>query len=147
MHIRTASCFFFFMLCLVLLPAFLCAQAAHCAVRKSPFRISMESGSKIYAVRCASCHQADGLGSSNTTFPLNGVDVSGDKIKLIAVVIKGQSTQKEVNGKTDQKIMPPNPDIGDQDIADVLTYIRNSFGNKASSVKESEVKSARGKLN
>ena len=75
------------------------------------------------------------------------MDVSGDKIKLIAVVIKGQSTQKEVNEKTDQKIMPPNPDIGNQDIADVLTYIRNSFGNKASSVKESEVKSARGKLN
>jgi mono/diheme cytochrome c family protein len=147
MHNRTTYCFSFFMLCLFLSPAFLTAQAAHCAVRKSPFRISMESGSKIYSGRCASCHQSDGLGSSNTNFPLNGVDISGDKIKLIAVVIKGKSTQKEVNGKVDQKIMPPNPDIRNQDIADVLTYIRNSFGNKASSVKESEVKSARGKLN
>jgi mono/diheme cytochrome c family protein len=147
MHIRTASCFFYFVLCFVFLPTFLCAQAAHCAVRKSPFRISMESGNKIYTIRCASCHNADGLGSSSTTFPLKGEDVSGDKIKLITVVIKGQLTQKEANGNTDQKIMPPNPDIGDQDVADVLTYIRNSFGNKASSVKESEVKSARGKLN
>jgi mono/diheme cytochrome c family protein len=147
MHIGTASRFSFLMLCIVFSPALLCAQAAHCAVRKSPFRISMESGSKIYTARCASCHQADGLGSSSTNFSLSGADVSGDKNRLIAVVIKGQSTQKDVTGKVDQKIMPPNPDIRDQDVADVLTYIRNSFGNKASSVKESEVKSARGKLN
>ena len=37
--------------------------------------------------------------------------------------------------------MPPNPGLSDQEIADVLTYIRNSFGNKASAVKVSEVKS------
>ena len=42
--------------------------------------------------------------------------------------------------------MPPNPEMSDQEIADVLTYIRNSFGNKASAVKVSEVKSARSKL-
>ncbi len=42
--------------------------------------------------------------------------------------------------------MPPNPVIKDQEIADVLTYIRNSFGNKASTVKESEVKSVRSKM-
>jgi mono/diheme cytochrome c family protein len=42
--------------------------------------------------------------------------------------------------------MPPNPEMKDQQIADVLTYIRNSFGNKAASVKASDVKAVRSKL-
>jgi len=42
--------------------------------------------------------------------------------------------------------MPANSALKDQEIADVLTFIRNSFGNKASSVKVTDVKSARKKL-
>jgi len=43
-------------------------------------------------------------------------------------------------------VMPPNSGLNDQEIADVLTYIRNSFGNKTSAVKVSEVKSASSNL-
>jgi mono/diheme cytochrome c family protein len=105
----------------------------------------MDSGKKIYAVQCLNCHQADGMGSINFNPPLIGKAVLEDKKKLIEIVIKGQ-VNEEINGKTYQKGMPPNHELKDQEIADVLTYIRSSFGNKASAVKLSEVKSARIKL-
>ena len=149
MKIKIWLLFSFFIFCMVLAPAFLNAQGNHqgnhCAVQKSPYRLSMDSGKKIYASLCLNCHQAEGTGSLNFNPPLNGKGVSEDKQKLIEIVIRGQANE-EINGKSYQKVMPPNPELKDQEVADVLTYIRNSFGNKASSVKVSEVKSARSKL-
>jgi mono/diheme cytochrome c family protein len=142
----SAAFFYLFIFGLVCSPAFLKAQSNHCAVKKSPFRISMDSGKVIYARQCLACHQADGLGASNMNPPLNGKDVSGDKDRLIEIVIKGLATHQEIDGNKYQNVMPPHPEMKDKEIADVLTYIRNSFGNKASSVKASEVKSTRGKL-
>lgn len=137
-------------LILLCIPVFLAAQSGregnHCAVKKSPYRISMDSGKVIYSKQCLSCHQPDGLGVSNVNPPLNVKLVTGDKAKLIGIIINGQNTHAELNGITYQNTMPANPDIKDQEIAYVLTYIRNSFGNKASAVKESEVTSTRSKL-
>jgi mono/diheme cytochrome c family protein len=146
MKIFSTAFFFFLFFCLLSSPVFLKAQSNHCAVRKSPFRISMDSGKVIYARLCLACHQADGLGASNMNPPLNGKDVSGDKNKLIEIVIKGLATHQEIDGNKYQNVMPPHPEMKDREIADVLTYIRNSFGNKASAVKVSEVKSIRSKL-
>jgi mono/diheme cytochrome c family protein len=127
-------------------PVLLMAQAAHCAVKKSPFRISMDSGKVVYAGQCLVCHQADGLGVSNMNPPLTGKQVSGDKSKLISIVITGLATHQEIEGQSYPNVMPANPNMKDEEIADVLTYIRNSFGNKATSVKTSEVKTTRSKL-
>jgi len=138
--------FTFLIFCLVFTPAFLKAQGNHCAVKKSPFRISMDSGKVVYAKQCLACHQADGLGVPNMNPPLNGKDVLGDKSKLIEIVIKGLIAHQEIDGQAYQNVMPAHPEMKDSQIADVLTYIRNSFGNKASSVKLSEVKSTRSKL-
>jgi mono/diheme cytochrome c family protein len=118
----------------------------HCAIQKSPFRISMDSGKVVYSNQCLSCHLADGMGITGFNPPLSGKLVSGEKTKLISIIINGQNTHEEINGKIFQNTMPANLEIKDQEIADVLTFIRNSFGNKASSVKVSEVKSARKKL-
>jgi mono/diheme cytochrome c family protein len=52
----------------------------------------------------------------------------------------------EIDGDKFHSVMPPHPDLTDQQIADLLTYVRNSFGNKASAVRVSEVKAARAKL-
>jgi mono/diheme cytochrome c family protein len=136
---------------LINIPALSTAQSDrsgnHCAVQKSPFRVSMDSGKVIYSNQCLSCHQANGLGIPGINPPLNGKGVTGDKIKLINIVIKGQDTHEELNGIIYQNPMPANSVIKDQEIADVLTYIRNSFGNKASTIKVTDVKSARKKLN
>jgi len=135
---------------LLSVPVFLVAQSGregnHCAVKKSPYRVSMDSGKVVYKKQCLSCHQEDGLGISDVNPPLNVKIVTGDKMKLIGIIINGQNTHEELNGRIYQNTMLANPDIKDQEIANVLTYIRNSFGNKASAVKESEVKSTRSKL-
>jgi hypothetical protein len=78
--------------------------------------------------------------------PLNGKLVTGDKMKLIEFVLNSQHENDTVSNKPDKNSMYGNIAVDDQEVAWVLTYIRNSFGNKASSVKVSEVKSARRKL-
>ena len=119
----------------------------HCAVQKSPFRVSMDSGKVVYVNQCLSCHQANGSGISGVNPPLNGKAVTGDKTKLIGIIFSGKSPYETTNSKLDKNIMHGNAEMKDLEVAYVLTFIRNSFGNKASSVKESEVKSARKKLN
>jgi mono/diheme cytochrome c family protein len=135
----------FLLYILVGIPVFSSAQTArggnHCAVQKSPYRLSMDSGKMIYSSHCLSCHQADGQGVANTSPPLDKKIVSGDKKNLIEILIRGQI--KKEGGEVYQHGMPPDPGMKDQEIADVLTYIRNSFGNKASMIKVSEVESAR----
>ena len=134
---------FFFLSCL---PVLLIAQENHGVVKKSPYRNSMDSGKKIYTVQCLACHQADGLGAPPMNPPLTGKQIQSEKKKLIEIVIKGLATHEEIDGVSYENVMPPHPEIKDQEIADVLTYVRNSFGNKASSVKVSEVKSVRSKM-
>jgi len=135
---------------LINIPAILKAQSDregnHCAVQKSPYKISMDSGKVVYSNKCLSCHQANGLGIDRINPPLNGKLVTGDKTKLIGIIINGQSSHDVIDGKPYQNTMHANAEIKDQEIAYVLTFIRNSFGNKASSVKVSEVKSVRKKL-
>jgi mono/diheme cytochrome c family protein len=146
MTIKLRKVSFFIFLLLLLGMVRVSAQENHCVVKKSPYRLSMDSGKKIYTLQCLTCHQADGLGAEPINPPLTGKQVSGDKKKLIEIVIRGLNTHEEIDGVKYQNVMPPNPEIKDQQIADVLTYIRNSFGNKAASVKVSEVKAVRGKL-
>jgi mono/diheme cytochrome c family protein len=132
----------------LLLPARMKAQEGnHCAVKKSPFRISMEAGNKIFISQCTSCHPADSLKSSGSALVLSGKGVSGDKEKMVVIMIRGHAIAESGNGNNSRGSMPAHPDMKDQDIADVLTFIRNSFGNKESPVKVSDVKSARSKLN
>jgi mono/diheme cytochrome c family protein len=119
----------------------------HCAVQKSPFRVSMDSGKVVYVNQCLSCHQANGSGVPGINPALYGKEVTGDKTKLIGIIINGRNPQAATDGKLNKDTMHGNIEMEDQEVAYVLTYIRNSFGNKASFVKLSEVKSARKKLN
>lgn len=100
----------------------------------------------MYGVNCLACHQADGYGVGNLNPPLAGTSwVLGNKNPLIQMVLKGSKGQVEIDGETFSNAMPAQAHLTDQEIADVLTYIRNSFGNKASVVTPAEVKSARAK--
>ncbi len=142
--LRTTSVIFCFSLFSFSLKA---QDGNHCGVRKSAYRLSLDSGKRVYVLLCMSCHQPDGIGVPKIGPSLNTKTVVGDKKKIIELVIRGSSVSKEMNDAAYNKIMPPNPKISDQEIADVLTYIRNSFGNKASVVKVSDVKLVRDKLN
>lgn len=71
------------------------------------------------------------------------VYVLGDKKRLVGIVLNGMDEPLEIDGETYSNVMAPHEFLKDQEIADVLTYVRNSFGNKASAVTAAEVKAIR----
>jgi len=108
----------------------------------------MVRGKKVYNLYCLSCHAADGSGMENLNPPLiKTKGVTGDKSKLIGIILKGMNVHEPINGKVYTNTMAPLDYLTDQQISDVLTYIRKSFGNKASAVTPGEVKAEREKLN
>ena len=107
---------------------------------------SIAAGKKVYMQYCLTCHQADGGGVQRLNPPLTKTDyVLGDKARLIKIILNGFNEDVEINGETYSNAMPPHNFLKDQEIADVLTYVRNSFGNKATAVKVAEVKNLRTK--
>jgi mono/diheme cytochrome c family protein len=104
----------------------------------------MEAGKKVYDQYCIVCHQADGAGVPNAFPPLIQTDwVQGDKTRLIEIVLNGLTGEIEVNGETYNSAMTPHDFLSDQEVADVLTYVRSSFGNDADAVSAEEVAAVR----
>src|ERR1700743_1312043 len=102
------------------------------------------NGKAVYSKICITCHMADGLGVQNMNPPLvKTTYVLRNKAKLISIVLNGFNESVEIDGSTYSNIMPSQDFLKDQEIADVLTYVRNSFGNKASAVTLADVKKAR----
>lgn len=100
---------------------------------------------------CFTCHQANGEGLAGQFPPLAGSDwVLGDKGRLIKISMYGLMGEIEVNGVKYNNVMaPPGIPPGsltDEQIANVLTYIRNDWGNSASAVSPEEVASVRASL-
>jgi mono/diheme cytochrome c family protein len=138
---KTAALFLLFVLALFSLQAQVHKQAVsqHTLLLRSIAR-----GKGIYVQNCLSCHQADGHGLGNMNPPLIQTPyVLGDKVKLITIVLNGFNEDVEINDKKYQNTMPAHDFLKDQQIADVLTYIRNNFTNKASRVSVGEVKKVR----
>lgn len=105
-------------------------------------------GEKIYSTYCASCHQQDGKGAPGRYPPLAGTDwVTGDKERLINLLLAGLEGPIEVNGENYNAVMPQHSFLTDREAAEVLTYIRQSFGNDASAITEKEVTKIRDQLN
>jgi len=104
-------------------------------------------GKKVYDSVCLACHMADGSGVPGMHPPLAETDwVTGDKERLIKLTLEGMSGKIEVKGEEYNSIMPPHSHLTNKQIADVLTYIRGSFGNNASEVTVEEVQEVRNSL-
>lgn len=132
-----------FLFCVLLM-----SQKKPASSYQNKLEASIERGKKVYTERCLTCHQADGGGVQNMNPPLTKTKwVLGDKTKLIQIVLKGLSTGVEIDGDSYHNVMASHADLSDLQIADVLTYVRNSFGNKAKAVTEAEVKAVRTKTN
>ena len=107
---------------------------------------SIKRGSVVYNQFCLACHQANGGGVPNLNPPLIKTKfVLGNKKELAKIILKGLSGEIEISGEVYNNVMPPHNFLTDQQIADVLTFVRNSFGNKASAVTVAEVKAQRAK--
>jgi glucose/arabinose dehydrogenase/mono/diheme cytochrome c family protein len=109
-------------------------------------RERLEAGAQLYDTYCAACHQRDGKGDGARFPPLEATRwVSGNKERLIDLVLNGIEGPIEVNGRTYSGVMPGNAFLSDEEVAQILTYIRQTFGNFASGVSASEVAAVRGR--
>jgi len=97
---------------------------------------SFETGGTIYAQACAACHQPDGNGLPVVFPPLAGSDwVTGDETRLALVVLHGLMGPILVNDEPWDGVMPgQGAMLTDRQIADVLTFVRASWGNDAGPV-------------
>ena len=105
-------------------------------------------GEQIYEMACLPCHQPEGKGLPGVYPPLAGSDwVRGDKSRLIKIVLHGLDGPITVAGQPFVMQNPvPMPAFGgldDQQIADVLSFIRSEFGQKSSATTAAEVKAVR----
>jgi mono/diheme cytochrome c family protein len=117
------------------------------AQRRPTLQLQMERGEAVYSQHCLACHQVNGAGVGGMNPPLIKTRwVLGDRTPLIQVLLKGMTGQMDINGDAYGNVMAPQSNLTDQQIADVLTYVRNSFGNKATAVTVAQVKAARAQL-
>lgn len=103
---------------------------------------TMQRGKQIYESYCKTCHQANGQGIPGVYPPVAQSDYLKDKQKVIHALVFGLSGPITVNGKKFNGVMPPAP-YNDQDLAAVLTYVYNSFGNPGGVVTPEEVAAVR----
>jgi nitrite reductase (NO-forming) len=99
----------------------------------------MEKGKQVFSQTCINCHQSEGQGIPNVFPPLAKSDfLMKDKMKSISIVTKGLNGPITVNGKKYNSVMPP-VNINNEQTAAVLTYVRNSWGNKGDNVSVEDV--------
>ena len=97
-------------------------------------------GQNIYNTYCAPCHQGNGKGAEGRFPPLAGTSwVSGNKSRLINIILNGMEGNIDVNGVGYNGTMPKHNFLNDEEVASMLTFIRQKFGNNASEVNVNEV--------
>jgi ubiquinol-cytochrome c reductase cytochrome b subunit len=103
------------------------------------------AGATVYTTNCAGCHNAEGTGTPNVFPPLKSNPVvTGPADAVIAIVNNGLTTPITVDGAKYSGAMPAwKGNLTPQQIADVVTYIRSAWGNKASAVTAAQVSAAK----
>lgn len=104
-------------------------------------------GQKLYGRHCLPCHQADGRGVPDMQPAIAGGPwVKGDAKALAMFVMTGGFDSAERKESENGNVMPPFRQLSDDDLAQILTYIREKFGPGASPVSAADVAAARESL-
>jgi nitrite reductase (NO-forming) len=105
------------------------------------------AGQALYQGTCSPCHQASGIGVPGAFPPLAESDyLKGLKTdQLIAIVLNGLQGKITVNGKDYNSVMPPLSQLADDEIANILTYVLNTWGNSGGQVTTAQVADVRKK--
>ena len=107
----------------------------------------IQRGKAVFLGTCSTCHQLEGQGLASVFPPLAKSDfLMAERERSIHVVLAGLSGRIEVNGKTYENVMPAFANFTDHEIADVLTFVRNSWGNQGDAIQEAEVARVRAAL-
>jgi mono/diheme cytochrome c family protein len=102
---------------------------------------SITRGKSIYEAQCITCHMAEGEGLQGVFPPLAKADYLNDKNRLVKVVLQGVRGEMNVNG-TDYNGEMTGFSLSDQEAADVLNYICNTWDNKAEAIKPADIQPA-----
>ncbi len=102
-------------------------------IQKFDLPKSVERGKEVYSAYCQACHMADGKGLTGAFPPLANSDyLKVTSSQLINIILKGQAGEITVNGVKYNIPMPAQNNLTDEQISDVLNYVRNSWTNKSS---------------
>jgi nitrite reductase (NO-forming) len=104
---------------------------------------SMKRGEEVYNAYCVSCHMPDGEGAEIVCPPLAKTAYLKNQKRAIGIVLNGQQGEITVNGKQYNVPMDPLNNLTDKEVADVLNYVSNSWGNKNPMIKPAQVKAER----
>ncbi len=104
----------------------------------------IKAGEALFAGTCSVCHQANGAGIPAVFPPLAKSDfLAADTQRAIAIPLHGLTGKVVVNGTEYDSVMPPMTQLNDDEIANILTYVLNSWGNPGGSVSTEDVKKRR----
>lgn len=111
--------------------------------QSTKFSQYMVVGQDLYLQHCSNCHQVDGKGLAKLYPPLAKSDyLKENLVKSICSMKYGMIGEIEVNGVTYNQNMPGNPSLTPLEIAEISTYINNSWGNERGIVTIQEVEEA-----
>lgn len=113
--------------------------------QSSDLKQSMDRGKELYMSYCLTCHMQNGEGIPGSFPPLANADyLMEDAERSISQIINGASGEMKVNGVVYNNVMP-GFDMTDREVADVLNYIRNSWGNRGEMITQEQVHEVRDK--
>ena len=104
----------------------------------------IRSGAALFNGTCSVCHQANGQGMESVFPPLAKSDfLMADLQRAIHIVLNGLTGPVTVNGVAYTSVMPPMSQLNDDEVANILSYVRNSWGNSGSAVSAADVAALR----
>ena len=104
----------------------------------------MKAGQAIFTGTCSVCHQANGAGLPGVFPPLAKSDyLAADTKRAINIVMHGLNGKVKVNGSEYDSVMPPMNQLNDDEIANILTYVLNEWGNPGGRILTEDVKKVR----
>lgn len=143
--LQRAIALFLVVLLTPIVPLTIANAADEAVVNERPAKSSLENGKAAYLANCAACHQPDGKGLPGAFPPLAKSDfLKAPYDEAINNVVHGRSGKMVVNGVEYNNVMPGMSHIKDQDIADILTYVVNSWDNPGGTISAAQVAKLRG---
>ncbi len=101
----------------------------------------VQAGQQLFAGTCSVCHQANGAGLPGVFPPLAKSDyLAADTKRAVSTVLHGLTGKVIVNGQDYNSVMPPMNQLNDDEVANILTYVLNSWGNAGGRVSSDDVK-------
>ena len=104
----------------------------------------VNAGAQLFAGTCSVCHQSNGAGLAGVFPPLAKSDyLNADPTRAIGILLHGLNGKVRVNGKEFDSVMPAMNQLNDDEVANILTYVLNTWDNQGGRISAAAVKTVR----